>query len=178
MLAAGKFNWNQFLNNDPNCPACGNCPAPWVNPATCASDLRTHCNATGPVRLRVSATTQPHPPPHRQLSVRPGRCAAGAWSLLAPPWRCSCATTCRCRFFADIGVRQLLYMWGSAPSHSSAFVNTEGAHPGYAVRHSWLRPQQWLYSKLERYRTARRKLLAAPWQVRIPLDRLERVHVA
>ena len=53
MLAAGKFNWKQFLNNDPNCPACGNCPAPWVKQATCAADLRIHCNATGPVHTRA-----------------------------------------------------------------------------------------------------------------------------
>ena len=53
MLAAGKFNWNQFLNNDPYCPACGNCPGPWVRQATCAADLRTHCNATGPVHTRA-----------------------------------------------------------------------------------------------------------------------------
>ena len=24
VLARGKYNWNQFLNNDPYCPACGN----------------------------------------------------------------------------------------------------------------------------------------------------------
>ena len=53
MLARGKFNWNQFLNNDPNCPACGNCPAPWVRQASCAADLREHCNATGPVHTRA-----------------------------------------------------------------------------------------------------------------------------
>lgn len=53
MLAAGKFNWNQFLNNDPYCPACGNCPAPWVKEASCGADLRTHCNATGPVHTRA-----------------------------------------------------------------------------------------------------------------------------
>jgi hypothetical protein len=53
MLLAGKFNWNQFLNNDPNCPACGNCPAPWVRQASCAADLRKHCNASGPVHSRA-----------------------------------------------------------------------------------------------------------------------------
>jgi hypothetical protein len=53
MIERGKFNWNQFLNNDPNCPACGNCPAPWVLPASCAVDLRQHCNATGPVHTRA-----------------------------------------------------------------------------------------------------------------------------
>merc|ERR1711879_512472 len=47
MLQRGKFNWNQFLNNDPNCPG------PWVRQATCAHDLRTHCNATGPVHTRA-----------------------------------------------------------------------------------------------------------------------------
>lgn len=53
ILAAGKFAWNQLLNNDPFCPACGNCPGPWVRRPTCAQDLRTHCNATGPVHTRA-----------------------------------------------------------------------------------------------------------------------------
>eukprot|EP00036_Acanthoecidae_sp_10tr_P006595 CAMPEP_0182944150 /NCGR_PEP_ID=MMETSP0105_2-20130417/53484_1 /TAXON_ID=81532 ORGANISM="Acanthoeca-like sp., Strain 10tr" /NCGR_SAMPLE_ID=MMETSP0105_2 /ASSEMBLY_ACC=CAM_ASM_000205 /LENGTH=261 /DNA_ID=CAMNT_0025084057 /DNA_START=1 /DNA_END=783 /DNA_ORIENTATION=+ len=53
MLDAGKFNWNQFLNNDPFCPACGNCPGPWVRRESCAADLRLHCNATGPVHSRA-----------------------------------------------------------------------------------------------------------------------------
>ena len=29
-LERGKFVWNQFLNNDPKCPSCGDVPEPWV----------------------------------------------------------------------------------------------------------------------------------------------------
>ena len=42
-----------FLNNDPNFPACGDCPQPWVKQSSCAADLRKHCNASGPVHTRA-----------------------------------------------------------------------------------------------------------------------------
>jgi hypothetical protein len=53
LLERGKFAWNQFLNNDPNCPACGDCPQPWVKQSSCAVDLRKHCNASGPLHTRA-----------------------------------------------------------------------------------------------------------------------------
>ena len=53
ILDRGKFLWNQFLNNDRNCQECGDCPNPWVTKATCAADLRVHCNATGPLHSRA-----------------------------------------------------------------------------------------------------------------------------
>ena len=53
LLERKKFAWNQFLNNDPYCAACGNCPQPWIRWATCARDLRQHCDASGPVRSRA-----------------------------------------------------------------------------------------------------------------------------
>jgi hypothetical protein len=44
---------SQFLNNDPNCPSCGDCPQPWVKPHSCAPDLRRYCNASGPLHTRA-----------------------------------------------------------------------------------------------------------------------------
>ena len=49
----GKFAWNQFLNNDPKCPSCGDVPGPWVRPDSCAADLRHFCNASGPLHSRA-----------------------------------------------------------------------------------------------------------------------------
>ncbi len=40
IVARGKFAWDLFLNNDPNCIQCGDCPHPWVQRETCAADLR------------------------------------------------------------------------------------------------------------------------------------------
>ena len=45
----GKFSWDLFLNNDPNCINCGDCPQPWVKKETCIADLRAYgTNATSP----------------------------------------------------------------------------------------------------------------------------------
>ena len=63
MLTRGKFNWNQFLNNYPNCPTCGNCPGPWVRRATCARDLRRWCNASAAVHTRAMYVLLMLPPP-------------------------------------------------------------------------------------------------------------------
>lgn len=50
IVQKGKFAWNLFLNNDPNCINCGDCPQPWVQRATCTSDLRAYgTNATSPM---------------------------------------------------------------------------------------------------------------------------------
>ena len=38
----GKWAWDLFLNNDPNCINCGDCPQPWVKKDTCAADLRAY----------------------------------------------------------------------------------------------------------------------------------------
>ena len=53
LLERGKFALNQFLNNDWRCPQCGDCAGPWIKQETCATDLRRHCNATGPVHTRA-----------------------------------------------------------------------------------------------------------------------------
>lgn len=44
ILERGKFVWDQFLNIDPYAPLNGDCPQPWVRPATCATDLTRLCN--------------------------------------------------------------------------------------------------------------------------------------
>ena len=50
----GKFAWDLFLNNDPNCINCGDCPQPWVKKATCAADLRAYgVNASSPMQSRA-----------------------------------------------------------------------------------------------------------------------------
>ena len=49
IVAQGKFSWDLFLNNDPNCINCGDCPQPWVKKATCKEDIRAYgVNATSP----------------------------------------------------------------------------------------------------------------------------------
>merc|ERR1711948_138448 len=53
IVAKGKFAWDLYLNNDPNCANCGDCPQPWVRKESCAADLRTHCNAAGPFQSRA-----------------------------------------------------------------------------------------------------------------------------
>ena len=53
IVGRGKFAWNLFLNNDPNCAACGDCPQPWVRRQICAADLRRHCHAAAPVQTRA-----------------------------------------------------------------------------------------------------------------------------
>ena len=52
-LKRSKFIWDQFLNHDPYAPLNGDCPQPWVRQATCASDLRTLCNASSEVQHRA-----------------------------------------------------------------------------------------------------------------------------
>eukprot|EP00326_Haptolina_ericina_P001279 CAMPEP_0181224288 /NCGR_PEP_ID=MMETSP1096-20121128/31037_1 /TAXON_ID=156174 ORGANISM="Chrysochromulina ericina, Strain CCMP281" /NCGR_SAMPLE_ID=MMETSP1096 /ASSEMBLY_ACC=CAM_ASM_000453 /LENGTH=399 /DNA_ID=CAMNT_0023317341 /DNA_START=91 /DNA_END=1290 /DNA_ORIENTATION=- len=50
----GKWAWDLFLNNDPNCANCGNCPSPWVKKSSCAADLRYYgCNSSSPLRSRA-----------------------------------------------------------------------------------------------------------------------------
>ena len=49
IVKQGKFAWNLFLNNDPNCINCGDCPHPWVKRETCAADIRAYgVNASSP----------------------------------------------------------------------------------------------------------------------------------
>jgi len=49
IVSKGKYAWNLFLNNDPNCINCGDCPQPWVKKESCAADLRAYgVNATSP----------------------------------------------------------------------------------------------------------------------------------
>merc|ERR1712078_687412 len=49
IVQKGKFSWDLFLNNDPNCINCGDCPQPWVTKETCAAALRAYAvNATSP----------------------------------------------------------------------------------------------------------------------------------
>jgi len=49
----GKYAWDLFLNNDPNCANCGDCPQPWIQQKSCAADLRTYCNASSPFQSRA-----------------------------------------------------------------------------------------------------------------------------
>jgi hypothetical protein len=49
----GKYAWNLYMNNDPNCANCGDCPQPWVKQSSCAADLRDACNATGVFQTRA-----------------------------------------------------------------------------------------------------------------------------
>ena len=54
IVAKGKFSWDLFLNNDPNCINCGDCPQPWVKRETCAADLRAYgTNKTSPFISRA-----------------------------------------------------------------------------------------------------------------------------
>ena len=54
IVARGKWSWDLFLNNDPNCINCGDCPHPWVSRATCAADLRAYgVNASSPMVTRA-----------------------------------------------------------------------------------------------------------------------------
>eukprot|EP01052_Picozoa_sp_SAG31_P006616 SAG31_NODE_306_length_17979_cov_7.825447_3_plen_672_part_00 len=53
LLERGKFAWDQFLNNDPFCPACGDCPQPWVKQTSCETDLRMYCNESSPLHTRA-----------------------------------------------------------------------------------------------------------------------------
>lgn len=53
VLARGKFLWNQFLNNDAKCVSCGDCPNPWVTQGSCATNLRSYCNESGPLHTRA-----------------------------------------------------------------------------------------------------------------------------
>lgn len=54
IVAKGKFSWDLFLNNDPNCINCGDCPQPWVKKETCAADLRAYgTNKTSPFQSRA-----------------------------------------------------------------------------------------------------------------------------
>lgn len=49
IVSKGKFSWDLFLNNDPNCINCGDCPQPWVKRETCKEDLRAYgTNSTSP----------------------------------------------------------------------------------------------------------------------------------
>ena len=52
-LKRSRFIWDQFLNHDPYAPENGDCPQPWVRQKTCASDLRSLCNATSEVQTRA-----------------------------------------------------------------------------------------------------------------------------
>ena len=52
-LKRNRFIWDQFLNHDPYAPENGDCPQPWVRQKTCASDLRSLCNATSEVQTRA-----------------------------------------------------------------------------------------------------------------------------
>merc|ERR1712127_968844 len=50
IVEKGKYVWDLFLNNDPNCINCGDCPQPWVKRDTCAADLRAYgVNETSPM---------------------------------------------------------------------------------------------------------------------------------
>ena len=53
VLARGKYLWNQFLNNDAKCASCGDCPNPWVTQGSCAANLRSYCNESGPLHTRA-----------------------------------------------------------------------------------------------------------------------------
>eukprot|EP01079_Euglenida_sp_SAG-EU17-18_P010842 gene10842-42_t len=54
IVAKGKFSWDLFLNNDPNCANCGDCPQPWVKKESCAADLRFYgTNASSPFQSRA-----------------------------------------------------------------------------------------------------------------------------
>ena len=54
IVEKGKSVWDLFLNNDPNCINCGDCPQPWVKRDTCAADLRAYgVNETSPMVSRA-----------------------------------------------------------------------------------------------------------------------------
>lgn len=54
IVAKNKWSWDLFLNNDPNCINCGDCPQPWVKKETCKEDLRAYgVNATSPMQSRA-----------------------------------------------------------------------------------------------------------------------------
>ena len=53
VLKSGKFVWDEMLAHDPFAPLNNDCPQPWVNKATCASDLRTLCTATAQPQNRT-----------------------------------------------------------------------------------------------------------------------------
>ena len=54
IVKKGKWAWDLFLNNDPNCINCGDCPQPWVKRETCAADLRAYgVNESSPMISRA-----------------------------------------------------------------------------------------------------------------------------
>lgn len=53
VLTSGKWIWDQFLTHDPYAPLNGDCPQPWVKKETCATDLRSLCNATAAPQQRA-----------------------------------------------------------------------------------------------------------------------------
>lgn len=75
LVARGKWAWDLFLSNDPNCINCGDCPAPWVKKDTCAADLRYWgCNASSPFQSRALL-----------YGFGPGSCAGTNPGKLASP---------------------------------------------------------------------------------------------
>lgn len=78
IVAKGKWAWDLFLNNDPNCINCGDCPQPWVKRETCKADLRAYgVNASSPMQSRALL-----------YGFSPGSCHGAylrAWPIIAQP---------------------------------------------------------------------------------------------